>query len=71
MLTAIGHEVVALHRASVGGLTLGDLPESEYCLLSLEEVGAVFDGPGEEEMFGRAAAKLGLKPAESDQRCDQ
>ncbi|KAG1671815.1 hypothetical protein FOA52_000192 [Chlamydomonas sp. UWO 241] len=57
MFTAIGHEVVALHRASVGGLTLGDLPEAEYRLLSLEEVGAVFDGPGGDEVLGRRAAK--------------
>lgn len=38
MLSAVGHEVVTLHRESIGSLTLGDLAPGEWRELSPEEV---------------------------------
>ncbi len=38
MLSAVGHEVVALHRESIGALTLGSLAPGEWRELSPEEV---------------------------------
>lgn len=52
MFTAVGREVVALHRAAVGGLSLGDLPSSEWKYLSLPEVEEVFAGPSSEDIMG-------------------
>ena len=52
MFTAVGREVVALHRAAVGGLSLGDLPSFEWKYLSLPEVEEVFAGPSSEDIMG-------------------
>ena len=41
MLDAVGHPVVALHRAAFGSLELGDLPRGGWRLLSAEEVAAL------------------------------
>ena len=41
MLDAVGHPVVALHRAAFGPLELGDLPRGGWRLLSAEEVAAL------------------------------
>ncbi|MAN46274.1 MAG: pseudouridine synthase [Alphaproteobacteria bacterium] len=41
MFAAAGNHVEALHRASFGPLTLGDLPEGEWRLLSAEEISAL------------------------------
>lgn len=41
MFAAIGNHVEALHRAAVGGLTLGDLPEGEWRELTQDEVAMV------------------------------
>lgn len=38
MFDAIGHPVIALHRESLGPLTLGDLPEGSWRLLTDDEV---------------------------------
>lgn len=38
MLKAVGHEVLQLHRASFGPLTLGDLPEGQWRELGSEEL---------------------------------
>lgn len=38
MLAAVGHDVVSLHRESVGALTLGDLAPGEWRELSPDEV---------------------------------
>ncbi|MCE0731723.1 pseudouridine synthase [Halomonas sp. G15] len=40
MFAAIGHHVVALHRESIGPLSLGELAEGEWRELSEEEVAA-------------------------------
>lgn len=34
MFHAIDNKVVSLHRTSIGNLTLGDLPEGQYCRIS-------------------------------------
>lgn len=41
MLDAVGHPVIALHRATFGPLELGDLPRGEHRELSPEEVAAL------------------------------
>ncbi|MBI2256037.1 MAG: rRNA pseudouridine synthase [Proteobacteria bacterium] len=41
MFAATGNHVDALHRAAIGTLTLGDLPEGEWRELSAEEIGRV------------------------------
>lgn len=38
MMEAVGHPVVALHRASIAGLELGDLPRGHWLELSGEEL---------------------------------
>ncbi len=38
MFAAIGHHVVALHRESIGPLSLGDLPEGEWRELTESEI---------------------------------
>ncbi|MGJ7461663.1 pseudouridine synthase [Halomonas sp. MA07-2] len=40
MFAAIGHHVVALHRASIGPLALGDLPAGEWRELTADEIAA-------------------------------
>ena len=42
MFAAVGNHVEALHRVSVGGLALGDLPEGEWRMLGEGEIGAIF-----------------------------
>lgn len=44
MFAALGNHVEALHRAAVGGLTLGDLPVGEWRLLSADEIDSIFSG---------------------------
>lgn len=43
MFAAAGNHVEALHRVSVGGLTLGDLPTGGWRTLGKDEVGHLFD----------------------------
>lgn len=43
MFAAAGNHVEALHRVSVGGLTLGDLPMGGWRTLGKDEVGRLFD----------------------------
>ncbi|SFS02235.1 16S rRNA pseudouridine516 synthase [Dyella sp. OK004] len=42
MFAAVGNHVEALHRVSVGGLTLGDLPAGEWRALSVDDVARIF-----------------------------
>ena len=42
MFAAVGNHVEALHRVSVGGLALGDLPAGEWRMLGEGEIGAIF-----------------------------
>ncbi len=42
MFAAVGNHVERLHRPQVGGLTLGDLAEGDWRLLSPAEVGSLF-----------------------------
>lgn len=44
MFAAIGNHVEALHRAKIGELTLGDLPEGQWRELTAEEIGRVILG---------------------------
>lgn len=44
MFEAIGHMVVKLHRRSIGGLDLADLPESEWRYLTASDLDHVFNG---------------------------
>ncbi len=41
MFASVGNHVDALHRAAVGGLTLGDLPEGEWRELDADDVAKV------------------------------
>lgn len=41
MFAAAGNRVDALHRRSIGGLTLGDVPSGKWRVLSLDEVAAL------------------------------
>ncbi|KXZ56284.1 hypothetical protein GPECTOR_1g249 [Gonium pectorale] len=63
MFAALGHKVVALHRVSVGGLTLGSLPESEWRHLTPQELDLVFTGPSAEEVLAPAASGSGSAAA--------
>ncbi|GFH16110.1 S4 RNA-binding domain-containing protein, partial [Haematococcus lacustris] len=45
MLAAVGHDVVRLHRSQVGGLTLGDLAEGEWCSLTDSDLDLLFSSP--------------------------
>ena len=42
MFAAVGNHVEALHRVSVGGLALGDLPVGEWRMLGEGEIAAIF-----------------------------
>ena len=42
MFAAAGNHVTSLHRAAIGGLTLGDLPEGSWRLLSEQETQSIF-----------------------------
>ena len=42
MFAAVGNHVEALHRVSVGGLALGDLPAGEWRILGEGEIAAIF-----------------------------
>lgn len=42
MFAALGNHVESLHRAAIGGLTLGDLPSGQWRPLGPEEVALVF-----------------------------
>jgi 16S rRNA pseudouridine516 synthase len=42
MFAAVGNHVEALHRVSVGGLTLGDLPAGQWRALAADEVARIF-----------------------------
>lgn len=52
MFSAIGHEVVKLHRASSGGLSLGELASGEWKYLEEGEIDMIFNGPSAEEVLG-------------------
>ncbi|GLC33148.1 hypothetical protein PLESTM_000029900 [Pleodorina starrii] len=53
MFAAVGNKVLALHRVSVGALTLGSLPEGEWRQLTPQELQLVFEGPTAEEILGQ------------------
>eukprot|EP00955_Chlamydomonas_euryale_P033222 347384-Chlamydomonas_euryale.AAC.3 len=59
MFTAVGHDVVALRRVAVGGLSCNGLADGEWRQLSAGDVEAVFNGPTEDEIFGREAVRAG------------
>lgn len=42
MFAAVGNHVESLHRVSVGGLALGDLPAGEWRMLEEGEIAAIF-----------------------------
>lgn len=42
MFAATGNHVVALHRAAIGALTLGDLPSGQWRVLDAGDIAAVF-----------------------------
>lgn len=42
MFAAVGNHVESLHRVSVGGLALGDLPEGQWCALDEADRAALF-----------------------------
>ncbi|GIL44558.1 hypothetical protein Vafri_2085 [Volvox africanus] len=52
MFAAVGNKVVALQRVSVGGLSLGPLPEGEWRHLTPLELQSVFEGPSAEDILG-------------------
>ena len=56
MFSAIGHEVVKLHRASSGGLQLSNLPSGEWKYLEEAEIDSIFNGPTAEEVMGDEAS---------------
>jgi 16S rRNA pseudouridine516 synthase len=43
MFAAVGNHVETLHRAALGGLTLGDLQAGKWRFLAAEEIAQVFD----------------------------
>ena len=44
MFAAIGNHVVALHRETIGGLSLPDsLPPGKFCLLTPTEIAQIFN----------------------------
>jgi 16S rRNA pseudouridine516 synthase len=43
MFAAVGNHVEALHRTTLGGLTLGDLEPGKWRFLAADEIAAVFD----------------------------
>jgi 16S rRNA pseudouridine516 synthase len=45
MFAATGNHVVALHRAAIGALTLGDLPSGQWRALDAGDIAAVFQPP--------------------------
>jgi len=45
MFAATGNHVVALHRAAMGVLTLGDLPSGQWRTLDADDIAAVFQSP--------------------------
>lgn len=44
MFAAVGNHVETLHRASVGGLTLGDLPQGQWRALDETDLARIFSG---------------------------
>jgi 16S rRNA pseudouridine516 synthase len=42
MFAAVGNHVEALHRSRVGGLTLGELPEGQWRILTEADIAALF-----------------------------
>jgi 16S rRNA pseudouridine516 synthase len=42
MFAAVGNHVEALHRVSVGGLELGDLPTGEWRMLGERNIAEIF-----------------------------
>jgi 16S rRNA pseudouridine516 synthase len=42
MFAAVGNHVETLHRDTVGGLALGDLPVGEWRILGEAEIGRIF-----------------------------
>lgn len=46
MFAAAGNHVLALHRARIGGLDLGDLPEGRWRLLGEDDRARLFSVPG-------------------------
>ena len=42
MFAAVGNHVDALHRVSVGGLELGDLPAGEWRMLAAPDIARIF-----------------------------
>lgn len=63
MLAAVGSQVATLHRISVGGLSLGSLPEAEWRFLSGQEMQRVFEGPSTEQILAGAATAAPAAPS--------
>lgn len=61
MFGSLGHEVTALHRCQVGGLSLEGLPRGDWRHLSAADLEAVFTGPTQEEIFAAAGLKEAAK----------
>jgi hypothetical protein len=45
MFASLGYEVQALHRHTIGSLTLGDTREADWRFCTAEDLAAVFGGP--------------------------
>ncbi len=72
MFSSIGHEVLRLHRVSVGGLSLAGLPEGEWRYLSQADIDDIFSGVTTEEIMTQltdgipSGTSLALKRKEED-----
>ena len=61
MCSAVGHEVVQLHRSNFGPLSLGELPEGAWRVLSGEEVKALKQAAGIEAPRARILGNRALR----------
>ena len=55
MFSAVGHEVLSLHRVSVGGLAMDGLADGEWRYLTQADIDAVFSGPTAEDVLQEGA----------------
>lgn len=55
MFAAVGNRVVALHRAAIGGLTLGALPSGAWRALVADETASVFESRTDEPVGSNSA----------------
>ena len=59
MFSAVGHEVLSLHRVSVGGLAMDGLADGEWRYLTQADIDAVFSGPTTEDILQEGASGSG------------